>query len=83
MEVLARRIAREGDEIFVEGRKVGAVTSGTFSPTLKKPIAMAYVEPTWSNVGQESTVLVRGRQEPAKIVALPFYRRPRNTKERT
>ena len=39
-----KRIAREGAAVFLAGREVGHVTSGTFSPTLEKPIAMAYVD---------------------------------------
>jgi aminomethyltransferase len=58
-----------------EGRPVGEVTSGTFSPTLDKPIAMAYVEPAASKPETELGVDIRGRQEPARVVKLPFYER--------
>jgi aminomethyltransferase len=52
---------------------VGHVTSGTFSPTLQRPIAMAYVPPQYSAVGTELAVDIRGTVEPARVVKLPFY----------
>jgi aminomethyltransferase len=51
------------------------VSSGTFSPTLDKPIAMAYVRPEATTGAEELTVDIRGRLEPARVVELPFYRR--------
>ena len=72
-----RRVPREGYGVFEEGNSVGQVTSGTFSPTLQKPIAMAYVEPSAAEVGSHVEVDIRGRREPATVVALPFYRRSR------
>jgi len=54
---------------------VGHITSGTFSPTLQRPIAMAYVHPQYSAVGTELAVDIRGTVEPAKVVKLPFYTR--------
>ncbi len=69
-----RAIAREGAEI-VEGsgeRVIGRVTSGTFSPTLQRPIAMGYVETPMAVTGRAVRVRVRRRMEPAEIAALPF-----------
>ncbi len=70
-----KRIAREGATVFLAGREVGHVTSGTFSPTLEKPIAMAYVDSEAANPGQAAEVDIRGTREPATLVALPFYKR--------
>ena len=56
---------------------VGAVTSGTFSPTLDASLAMALVDPDASAVGTAVVVDVRGKPEPAEVVALPFYKRPK------
>lgn len=70
-----KRIARQGSVVSREGREVGAVTSGTFAPTLSKSLAMALVEPTSGAESTELTVDVRGHAEPARIVPLPFYRR--------
>ena len=75
LEFESKRVPREGFAVTVEGRKIGETTSGTFSPTLNKPIAMAYVEPEFAAVGTEVAVDIRGRNEPARIVALPFYKR--------
>jgi aminomethyltransferase len=72
-----KRVPREGYPILSGGRSVGQVTSGTFSPTLDRPIAMGYVEAGQSAVGTHLEVDIRGRGEPATVVALPFYRRPR------
>jgi aminomethyltransferase len=67
-----RIIPREGCQI-VDGRalNVGVVTSGTFSPTLKKPIALAYLE----SPATEVCVEIRGNLVPAKIVAKNFIKR--------
>jgi aminomethyltransferase len=60
------------------GEQVGQVTSGTFSPTLRRPIAMAYVATTAAEVGTELTVAIRGAEAPARVVSLPFV--PHNTR---
>src|SRR5262245_39144534 len=75
LELAGRRVPRERYGVLSAGQTVGEVTSGTFSPTLNKPIAMAYVKPTHSTVGTELTVDIRGSAEPAKVVPLPFYQR--------
>lgn len=56
---------------------IGTVTSGTFSPTLDRPLAMAYVRPEFAVIGTRVAVDIRGRGEPAEVVKLPFYVRPR------
>jgi aminomethyltransferase len=75
LELAGRRIAREGAIVYDGETQVGRVTSGTFSPTLEKSIAMAYVAPAQAAVGTALTVDIRGQREPAKIVKLPFYKR--------
>jgi aminomethyltransferase len=75
LELEGKRIAREGALVMREGRPIGTVTSGTFSPTLHKALAMAYVEPGHAAVGTACVVDVRGKAEAARLVALPFYRR--------
>lgn len=70
-----KRIARQGCAVFQNGREVGTVTSGTFSPTLEKSLAMALVEPGVSALRTKLSVDVRGRDEPAEVIALPFYQR--------
>jgi aminomethyltransferase len=75
LELEGKRIAREGAALLREGRPVGTVTSGTFSPTLGKAIAMAYVDPACTKLGTELAVDVRGKEATARVVTLPFYRR--------
>ncbi len=72
-----RRAARQGASILDEdSRVVGQVTSGSFSPTLDKPIAMAYLNPAVAVVGATLEIDIRGTQISASIVPLPFYKKP-------
>lgn len=81
LEGLGRRAARHGYPVLASSEPgadvVGTVTSGAPSPTLGHPVAMAYVRPDLAEPGTELAVDVRGRAEPVRVVALPFYRRPR------
>lgn len=77
LELAGRRAAREGAAVLKEGRTIGRVTSGTVTPTLNKAIAMAYVEPAFTTAGTTCTVDIRGKAEEARVVPLPFYRRPK------
>jgi aminomethyltransferase len=74
----SKRIPRTGYEIFHEGKKVGAVTSGTWSPALEKSIAMAYLPVELRKEGTPMDIDVRGRREKAQVVKLPFYRRKKS-----
>jgi len=67
-----RMPAREGAEVFAGDRKVGRVSSGGFSPTLGRPIAMAYVEAARATEGTALECEVRGRRLPATVSAMPF-----------
>jgi aminomethyltransferase len=71
-----RGIARHGYPIFAGDRQIGLVTSGTLSPTLGEPIAMAYVRPLDAEPGTILEVGIRDQRVPAEVVPLPFYRRP-------
>jgi aminomethyltransferase len=70
-----KRVPREHCLVLKEAAEVGVVTSGTFSPTLDTPIAMAYVDRAHAELNTELMVDIRGRSEPARVVKLPFYRR--------
>lgn len=70
-----RRIAREETPVLADGQPVGRVTSGTFSPTLQKSIAMAYVSSAYSAIGTELQLDLRGSLTSAVVTPLPFYRR--------
>jgi aminomethyltransferase len=60
-----------------EGTPIGRITSGSPSPTLGKPIAIAYVDAAYAAAGTEVAVDVRGKHEPVAVVSLPFYKRAR------
>ncbi len=71
-----RRVPRAGYAVVAGGEVIGEVTSGAPSPTLGKPIAMAYVDPAHAAPGTEGVgVDIRGSHEPYEVVALPFYKR--------
>ena len=74
-ETEGRAVARHGYPALLEGREAGVVTSGSFSPTLKKNIGMAYVPAAQAVPGTRFQVAIRGRSEPAVVVPKPFYKR--------
>jgi aminomethyltransferase len=74
LELEGRRIARQGTPVTKGGKVVGEVTSGTFSPTLQKSIAMALVDSSIAE-GAELAADLKGTMNPAKVVKLPFYKR--------
>ncbi|MBI2478381.1 MAG: glycine cleavage system aminomethyltransferase GcvT [Planctomycetia bacterium] len=75
LQMAGKRVPREHYPVLVNGETSGEITSGTFSPTLERPIAMAYVQPSAAKLGTELTVDIRGRAELASVVPLPFYQR--------
>jgi len=79
LAVRGRGIARHGYDVFVGDRRIGVVTSGTQSPTLGQPIAMAYVTPSEAEPGTIVDVGIRDQRVPAEVVPMPFYRRPAQT----
>jgi aminomethyltransferase len=74
-EMTGRGIARDGYPVWVDGRSVGRVTSGSYAPYLKKNIGLAYVPPSLAEVGRGIQVEIRGNLVSAGIVPLPFYKR--------
>jgi len=77
-ELLDRGIARHGYDVYLDGEKAGHVTSGTQTPFLKKAIGMAYLPTARAVPGTEFEIDVRGRRLRARVVPLPFYKRPRS-----
>ena len=73
--VEGRGIARHGYPVHAGARRSGIVTSGTQSPTLGVPIAMAYVAPGDAEPGTSLEVEIRDARIPARVVPLPFYKR--------
>jgi aminomethyltransferase len=73
LELEGRRAAREGCDVWAGSHKIGIVTSGVFSPTLQRPISMAYVKPSHAAPGSQLDVDNRGTRQAARVVSLPFY----------
>lgn len=74
-EVTDRGIARDHQDVVIDGNRVGHVTSGSPAPFLKKNIGLAYVPVEYASVGQAIQIDVRGRLVGAQITKTPFYKR--------
>ena len=70
-----KRIARQSAKVLAGDTEVGVVTSGTLSPTLGKPIALAYVDAAHSTPEAKLSVDLRGARVGATVIPQPFYRR--------
>jgi len=77
LAIEGKRVLREGCRLFVGDTDIGYVTSGTFSPTLDRPIAIALIESARAEDGVALEGDLRGRRVPAKVEGLPFYSRKR------
>ncbi|HLZ68510.1 MAG TPA: glycine cleavage system aminomethyltransferase GcvT [Dehalococcoidia bacterium] len=69
-----RAVPRHGYTVRHEGRELGALTSGSFSPTINAGIGMAYLPLDLAKPGTALEVEIRGRAVPAAVVKRPFYR---------
>ena len=69
-------VPRQGYPLHAGGRRIGAVTSGTYSPSLEKGIGMGYVELSSAAPGSEISVQIRGRESQARVLQLPFIKKP-------
>lgn len=74
LQMQGRNIARHGYPVLSAGKKVGEITSGTLSPTLGVPIALAYVPAELAKVDNQLFVSIRSKTYPATVVKRPFYR---------
>jgi len=72
VKLVDRGIAREGCEIFKDGKKIGVLTSGGYSPNLKISIGQGYFNPSQVKIGDQVQVLIRDRQVPAIITSFNF-----------
>ncbi|MEM9002863.1 MAG: glycine cleavage system aminomethyltransferase GcvT [Cyanobacteria bacterium P01_F01_bin.86] len=75
LQMAGRNIARHDYKVLHDDQPVGVVTSGTLSPTLGYPIALAYVPTALAKVGQALAVEIRGKTYPTQVVKRPFYKR--------
>lgn len=76
LEMIEPGIPRDGYEIFNQEEKIGVITSGTFSPTLKKGIGLALIQKEFAKEGSQLLVQIRHKKQKARVVKLPFYKRP-------
>lgn len=78
LEMIERGIGRDGYPVMaLDGTKIGEITSGSPAPFLKKNIALAYVPVQFAGVDEVVGVEIRGQIVKAKVVALPFYKKPK------
>ncbi len=78
LEMTGRGIARDDYKVLDQsGKEIGYVTSGCPGPFLKKNIALAYVPPSFSEIGTTLSVEIRGQAVAAQVVPTPFYKRPK------
>ena len=64
--------AREGTEIYADGKQIGVVTSGGYGPSVGGPIAMGYVAAGLAKAGTAVELMVRGKGRAAHVAAMPF-----------
>jgi aminomethyltransferase len=74
-EMIDPGIARDGYEVFIDNHGVGRITSGGFSPSLKKSVGLVYLPADRSQPGQEIEIGIRGKRRLARVVKTPFYKR--------
>ena len=74
LELDGKAFPRHGYDIYDGQEKIGQVTSGTFSPSLQKPIAMAYLTRDKAKTGTTVEVEIRNKRFPATVVKPPFYK---------
>jgi aminomethyltransferase len=75
LEMIDKGIPRAQYEVYKNGEKIGFVTTGTQSPTLRKNIGLALIDATYKDLDTEVEVQIRKRRAKAKIVKTPFYHR--------
>src|SRR5579884_1004262 len=74
--MIDRSIPRPHYRVYLDGKEIGEVTSGSFSPTFNKGIGLAYIEAEQAKVGKAVDIEIRGHRHPAEIVKKPIYSRP-------
>jgi len=72
IKMMGKAIPREGYKVYSDGKEIGVVTSGTYSPTINCGIAMAYL-PSYIKHGENVTIRIRGHDELGIVSDFPFY----------
>lgn len=83
IEVLERGIPRPHYPIYAEGVKIGEVTTGTQSPTLKRNLGLALIDSKYAALGTPLEIEIRGKKLKAEVVKTPFHKRIRTSKTPT
>jgi len=74
-EMIGRGIPREGYEIYKDGEKIGHVTTGYMSPTLKKNIGNALIKSEFTSLDTEIDIMIRNKPVKAKVISKKFLKR--------
>jgi len=74
IEMREQAIPRHGNQVLSEGRSVGYVTSGVYSPTLNRGIGFAFVSSRLAARGTSLEVMIRGRPRQAQVAKVPFVK---------
>ncbi len=74
LELVGKSIARPGYRVLKDGKDVGKVTSGGFSPTLQKSLCMASIERSAKDENARYKIIVRDKEVPAAMTPIPFYK---------
>ncbi len=78
-ELLTKAVPRHGMKLVANGNEIGEIASGNLSPILQKGIGLAYVQPSYTEIGTTFDVEIRSRRVPAQVVKPPFYKKPKPT----
>ncbi|MDP5275464.1 glycine cleavage system aminomethyltransferase GcvT [Chengkuizengella axinellae] len=81
IEMIDRGIPRHGYSVYAGDERIGEVTTGTQSPTLKRNLGLAILEIDYTKLDTEVSVEIRGKKLRAKVIKAPFYKRPKAAKE--
>ena len=74
-EMLEKGIPRNNYGVQVNNENIGFVTSGSFSPTLKKQIGLALINSEYGNIGTDINIVIRNKPLKAKVVKKPFLKK--------
>ena len=72
-ELVERGVPRDHYPVFKDGKEVGIVSTGMFSPTTDRYLGMAFVPRDLAVIGTELEIMIRNKPTKAKVVKRPFY----------
>jgi aminomethyltransferase len=74
LKLIDRGVIRENYKIYKEGKEIGYVTSGGYSPTLDKSIGLGLIKNQFKEVGTNIQIEIRNKLLKGKVAAIPFFR---------